>query len=110
MIAIALNDVSARILVLRACWYPNLAWPSAKEEARSDSRTGPFPTAVPYAATCFVMGTVLISIFFGSATAATGAVISSTPFSNSALIFPHFTPSGSPSVLSNSRRRTSLWK
>ncbi len=56
--------------------------------------------AVRYAATCFEKGTVLISILRGKAAAAMGAVISSTPFTYSAVSLSMFTPSGIVNSLS----------
>jgi hypothetical protein len=57
--------------------------------------------ASTYAAICLTNGVVLISILRGSAAAATGAVISRTPFTNSATNFSVATPSGSSSSRSN---------
>jgi hemoglobin len=49
----------------------------------------------------FLSHFVLTSILRGKAAAATGAVISNTPFTYSAVSFSTFTPSGSVSVRSN---------
>lgn len=63
---------------------------------------GRFVLPASYAATCFTNGAVvLISILRGKAAAATGAVISNTPCTYSAVNFSTFTPSGSARVLSN---------
>ena len=62
--------------------------------ARNCYSSGPSASST-YAAICFVSGTVvLISILRGRAAAATGAVISRTPFTYSAISFSTFTPSG----------------
>lgn len=63
---------------------------------------GCFVLPASYAAICLTNGAiVLTSIFRGKAVAATGAVISNTPFTYSAVSFSTFTPSGSASVRSN---------
>lgn len=99
-----LKSVSA---VFGSC--PRFQIDASQKKARFDFSERAFLTAVTYAdlggtyaAICFVSGTVvLISILLGKATAATGAVISRTPFTYSALNFSVFTPSGSSMVLSN---------
>lgn len=74
----------------------------AKENGPEQWSSGPFVLAFAYAAICFAIGAaVLISIFRGNAATAIGAVISSTPFTYSAVNFSTITPSGSVSVLSN---------
>ena len=63
---------------------------------------GRFVLSASYAAICLTNGDiVLTSILRGKAAAATGAVISNTPFTYSAVSFSTFTPSGSVSVRSN---------
>jgi hypothetical protein len=65
-------------------------------------QSGPFAMLAAHAAICLANGAVvLISILRGKAAAATGAVISNTPFTYSAVSFSTFTPSGSVRVLSN---------
>jgi hypothetical protein len=76
-----------------------------RKKARSDFSDRALPPSSPCAAIGFVRGTLeSISIFLGSATAATGAVIWSTPFTNSALIFSLFRPPGGSSAARTPRR------
>ena len=76
--------------------------PIQRKAARNRCSSGPFALLAAYAAICLANGSVvLISILRGKAAAATGAVISNTPFTYSAVSFSTLTPSGSASVLSN---------
>lgn len=76
--------------------------PIQGKAARNRCSSGPFALLAAYAAICFTNGAVVLtSILCGNAAAATGAVISNTPFTYSAVSFSTFTLSGSARVLSN---------
>ena len=76
--------------------------PIQGKAARNRCSSGPFALLAAYAAICLANGAVVLtSILRGNAAAATGAVISNTPFTYSAVSFSTFTPSGSARVLSN---------
>jgi hypothetical protein len=76
--------------------------PIKEKRPRTVAAPGRFVLPASYAAICLTNGAVVLtSILRGKAAAATGAVISNTPFTYSAVSFSTFTPSGSVSVLSN---------
>ena len=105
------SDLSLREIEAQVCRHvaPWCLIPKAQGGARAN-RKRPGTVAAPsrfvlpasYAAICLTNGAiVLTSILRGKAAAATGAVISNTPFTYSAVSFSTFTPSGSASVRSN---------